>query len=116
MTNKWANFSLHKKMLRVLNLNVISNTIMKKFLLGLFFAVTCLLVAPNVSNAASEVSKPVQIEKKVVKKEVRMGTLQDLATIPSESILSMKKVVVSTQVDIIIIETDCCIIIIIIVS
>ncbi|MDZ7899420.1 MAG: hypothetical protein U5N85_15520 [Arcicella sp.] len=86
---------------------------MKKFLLGLFLAVTCLLVTPNVSSAATEVNKPVQVEKKVVEKEVRVITQNDLATIPSESILSVKKTV-SRDVVIIIVETDCCIYIIII--
>ena len=86
---------------------------MKKFLLGLFLAVTCLLVTPNVSSAASKVSKPVQIEKKVVEKKVRMGTQNDLATIPAESVLSVKKVV-EGDIIIIIIETDDEIIIIII--
>ncbi len=90
-----------------------SNTIMKKFLLGLFFAVTCILVAPNVSNAASNVSKPVQIVHKTAEKKVVMGTQKDLATIPSESIVSIKQIV-QTDILIIIIETDCCIIIIIV--
>lgn len=44
-----------------------------------------------------------------------MGTQNDLATIPTESIVSIKKIV-QTDITVIIIETDCCIIIIIIVS
>jgi hypothetical protein len=111
--NQTGKFLIAQKMLRALNLNIISNTIMKKFLLGLFFAVTCLLVAPNVSNAATDVSKPVQIVHKTAEKKVVMGTQKDLATIPSESIVSIKQVV-QEDVIIIIIETDCCIIIIII--
>ena len=76
---------------------------MKKFLLGLFFAVTCLLVTPNASSAASKVSKPVQVVHKITEKKVIMGTQKDLATIPAESILSVKTVV----------ERDCTVIIII---
>ena len=102
-----------QKILRASNLNIISNTIMKKFLLGLFFAVTCLLVVPSVSNAATNVSKPVQIVHKTAEKKVVMGTQKDLAIIPSESIVSSKQVV-QDGVIIIIIETECCIYIIII--
>lgn len=92
---------------------------MKKFLLGLFLAVTCFLVTPNLSNAASGNNLPKQTEvkvteKKVTEKKVRIGTQNDLATIPSESIQSIKKVV-EQDVIIIIIETDDEIIIIIIV-
>ena len=89
---------------------------MKKFLLGLLFAVTCLLVTPNASNAASNVSKPVQVVNKVkaVEKKVIMGTQKDLASIPAESIMSVKQIV-QTDVIVIIIETDCCIYVIVIV-
>ena len=108
-----ANLSLHLKMLRTLSLNIILNTIMKKFLLGLFFAVTCLLVTPNVSSAASKVSKPVQVVHKVTEKKVIMGTLKDLAGISSESVLSVKQIV-QKDILIIVIETECCIIIIVV--
>ena len=79
---------------------------MKKFLLGLFFAVTCLLVTPNVSSAATDVSKPVQVVHKVTEKKVVTGTLKDLATIPAESILSVKTVVERGCFIIIIITDD----------
>lgn len=101
-------FLIAQKMLRTLNLNIISNTIMKKFLLGLFFAVTCLLVTPNVSNAANNVSKPVQVVHKIAEKKVVIGTREDLATITNESIVS-KKQIVQRDIIIVIIETECCI-------